>query len=132
MALDKQETSNSLFGNIKKATKQPPKEVIPASLGGLEVKSELVAPTNEEWEFIERITLPLSVEQKEGVDRIAKNIMRNRSKSPFNKEKRERITANTIIRVLIDNLLEKEELLAGAAVNTEEEARLWVKRVFKD
>ena len=54
--------------------------------------------------------------------------MRNRSKASPSKEKRERIIANTLIRTLIDHLLEKEDLCAGITANNEEGIRQWVKK----
>ena len=129
MALDKQETKNSLFGNIKKTLK-PPEEVLKSNPEIISTKTDAIS-NRTQLEIIERVTLPLSIEQKEGLDRLAKKIMRNRSNNPFHKENRERITANTIIRALIDTLLEKEYLFEGVTANNEEEAKRLVKGALK-
>lgn len=136
MALDKQKTSDSLFKNFNKAKNVSNVAVIDKPRERSQDDSIDPAPVENnlqpKWKTLEKVAVLLSVEQRDGIERIAKNIMRNRAKRSINSEKRERITANTIIRALIDTLLEKETLASGLAANAEEEVRDWLKRILKD
>jgi len=129
VALDRQETRDTLFGR-KRVPLNPPEEVVKILPDQMSVKADPISNDNP-WEYIERVTVPLRVEQKEGIDRIAKNIMRNRAKGPFHNEGNERITGNTIIRALIDCLLEKESLLISITAKNEEEAKNLVRKALK-
>jgi hypothetical protein len=46
-------------------------------------------------------------------------------------EEKERITANTILRSLIDNFLEVEDSLQLETLTSEKEVKEWISKVFK-
>jgi hypothetical protein len=136
MALDTKETQNSLFGGLKKKKEETP---------AVKIKSE--APTESEsqpkgssvtvkeskakWQQLDKVTVLLTTEQKEGLDRVAKKLMKFRSNQLKGIEEKERITANTILRSLIDNFLEQEDVLQLETLTSEKEVREWTSKVFK-
>lgn len=127
MAIDKEETKNSLFGNIKKQTKtndRPEKE---------DTKEASLTPQNQlaKWETLDRVTVLLTEEQKDGLDRLARKLMKFRVRETKGNPTKERITANTIIRALIDNLLERESDVPLEVVISEEELKIWTSKLFK-
>jgi hypothetical protein len=65
--------------------------------------------------FTERVTLQISPEMRDDVERIARELQRSKT------SKKERITGNTVMRVAIRLLTEKFELKGIAAPNNEEE-----------
>ncbi len=65
--------------------------------------------------YSERVTLKLSVEMRDALDALAKELQRRRT------SKDERITSNTVMRVAINALLGSLELQPGESVNTEQE-----------
>jgi len=89
-------------------------------------------PTDQlaKWKTLDRITVLLTEDQKTGLDRIARKIMKFRSKAPCGNDK-ERITTNTLIRVLIENFLESQVNLPMEFIFSEEELKIWAKKVFK-
>lgn len=146
MALDTEQTKNSLFGNIKKQSlKSVSVEELPvAPIQNRIEKVQPIAvkePQREEksdaepqedtilakWQTLDRVTVLLSEEEKEGLDKLSKKIMKYRAKDTRGKKEKERITANTIIRALIDNLLECEDKLEMTVLETEEDVRAWIK-----
>ena len=76
------------------------------------------------------MTVLLSTEQKEGLDKIAKKVMKYRSDATKGSQEKERITANTLMRVLIDAFLERENQLPIEVITNEETARKWVEKLF--
>jgi hypothetical protein len=65
--------------------------------------------------FTERVTLQLSTGMRDAVDALARDLQRRRT------AKDERITANTVMRVAINILLERFELGADDVANSEGE-----------
>ncbi len=65
--------------------------------------------------FTERVTLQLSPEMRDDVERLARELQRTKT------SKQERITANTVMRVAIRLLTGHFEVRPGEAPNTEEE-----------
>lgn len=125
MAIDQEETKNTLFGNIKKhaKVKDSPKEEV-----RIESKKE-AQPAK--WETLDRVTVLLTEEQKDGLDKLARKLMKFRARETRGNPGKERITANTFIRVLIDNLLEREAGLPLEVISSEEELKLWTSKLFK-
>jgi hypothetical protein len=82
------------------------------------------------WQTLDKVMVLLTTEQKEGLDRIAKRIMKFRSKEIKGQEK-ERITANTLIRALVDNFLKHEESVQLEVVTSEDDVKEWVRKLFK-
>lgn len=127
-AIDKKSVGDSLFKNFtKQETAQREK---PAA-------REIVAePALEERHLskyltLQRVTVLFDEPQKEGLDLLARKIMRHRSLNSKEKRKKERITANTIVRALVDCLLEKEQNVELPIIYTEAEAKSWVRDLLK-
>jgi hypothetical protein len=74
--------------------------------------------------FPKRITLPLNREQDDFLDSLAKDFQARRT------NKIEAITANTIIRCLINTLMDVD-FRAGDVANTEQELEQVIKGKFK-
>lgn len=134
MALDKDATKDSLFGGLKKTAKHAPAEETivvqpsPAPSASITTQDPATAP---KWQQLDKVTVLLTAEEKEGIDRIARRLMKHRSNALKGKQDKERITANSLIRCLIDVFLEKEESLELEIITSENEVREWVRKVFK-
>ncbi len=110
-----------------KAPRKPP-EI--KELSNEEPKQSPIEASSQ-WPTHERQTIILTIRQKEELDRLAKQIMRSRLRHTFQKvTERECVTANTLIRALIDILLENREFPIPPEINTEEEARSWLKTLL--
>ncbi len=126
MAIDQEETQNSLFGNIKKQVKPAEK-----------IKEQTHFETNEledlspKWSTFDRISVLLTEKQKDGLNNLARRLMKFRVKETRGNPTKERITANTLIRVLVDNFLEKEAELPLEIICSEEELKLWTGKLLK-
>ena len=81
-------------------------------------------PEAKEPVYSERLTLPPDEELRDGLDALARELQRSRTK------KIERITVNTVIRSACRLVLEHAELREGDVANTEEEVlKLLLRRV---
>ena len=80
---------------------------------------------------LERVIALLTSTQKDSVDDLARQIMRFRSRSTSLKEDRERITANTVYRALVDNFISRLDLLKMVEIQNEEELKEWIGLLFK-
>ena len=65
--------------------------------------------------FTERVTLQISPEMRDDVDSLARNLQRAKTR------KDERITANTVMRVAIQLLIDNYRFQTGDVVNSEQE-----------
>jgi len=143
MAINPQDTKNSLFGGLKKEPKaeaiiiQPESEQIEdtiaikeesANVTPQEVKENIPEPALPKWASLDKVTVLLTTEQKEGLDRVAKKIMKYRSRDLKGIDAKERITANMLIRALVENFLSKEERFPTEILSSEEDVYEWVKR----
>ncbi len=132
MALDIGEAKNSLFGNMKSSAKkvEPEDELLK-----FDKPEEINTPESEQgnpkWQTLDKVTVLLTTEQKIGLDRIAKNIMKFRSKELKGNDEKERITANTLIRALVENLISIEASILMEVMSSENDVQKWVKRLFK-
>lgn len=137
MALDTGKAKDSLFGNIKKPKEETPTIEIPEAktepvLTQQEQKGDVVGKESKpKWQQLDKVTVLLSTEQKEGLDRVAKKLMKFRSNELRGIEEKERITANTILRSLIDNFLCLEDSLQLETLTSEKEVKEWIAKVFK-
>ena len=149
MAIDTGETKNSLFGGIKKTAKQS--STIDAVVLKKEETQENITEIKEQkkqedavytlagetiqpkWQTFDKVTALLTSEQKEGLDRIAKKIMKFRSKVLKGESEKERITANMLMRALINNFLQMEESSQTQMeiLSSEKDVNEWVKKMFK-
>lgn len=136
MAINPQETKNSLFGGLKKdpiviqpeyqaPSEEINKEVVPVEENSID--SDQALP---KWQSLDKVTALLTTEQKEGLDRVAKKIMKYRSRDLKGNDSKERITANTLIRGLIENFLALEGALKMEILSSEEDVHAWIKDVF--
>lgn len=152
MAIDTNETKDSLFGNFKKISKPSPfsKEVKTDSETGQEIEDVSVFPATgksaaakllpvnlagseimPKWQSFDKVTALLTSDQKNGLDQIAKKLMKYRSRELKGIEEKERITANTIIRALIENFLKVENFIDLEVLSSEADVLEWVKKAFK-
>jgi hypothetical protein len=143
MAIDTGKTKDSLFGNIAKKGAPKPQPQEPDAKQ--EVEAQKPPPPQEmakadppakessppKYQTFAKVTALLTTEQKDGLDRIAKKIMRHRAKEIKGQDNRERITANTLIRALIDNFLDREEAAQVEVLSSEEDAHAWVRKVLR-
>lgn len=148
MAIDTSETKNSLFGSFRKPAKQTSpadlcssqKEEIQGNNTDIKEKIKQEDPlyTTEEvaiqpkWQTFDKVTALLTSEQKEGLDRVAKKLMKFRSKALKGENEKERITANTLMRALINKFLQMEELTQMEILSSEEDVRAWIGKMFKN
>lgn len=135
MAINKQEAADSLFGMVKKTTvekEKPTSKMIPIEQHPKEAsQSNLVAAAESKWKNHEKVTVVFTFDQKEGLDRLAKQIQRNRPKHTFEQvNNRERITANTLLRALVDLFLEEGPFSEPPEINNEVEVKEWLRKVF--
>jgi hypothetical protein len=78
------------------------------------------------------VTTLLTEEQKEGLDRVARKIMKYRASSMKGQSEKERITANTLIRALIESFLKKEGKASMEILASEEDVQKWVEDVLNE
>jgi mannitol/fructose-specific phosphotransferase system IIA component (Ntr-type) len=143
MALDP-ETRNSLFGGLKQSLKEQPKKEIPhvELTGNLEetqqpevAKKTAVAPARKQkspkWQTLDKVTVLLTTEQKEGLDRVARKLMRYRSSELKGRDDKERITANTLIRGLVEVFLQSERAIQLETLSSEDDVCEWLAKNFK-
>lgn len=125
MVIDPEETKRSLFGGLrnsatsktKKSEPSKDKEIQPASL--------------PKWKRLEKVTVLLTNEQRDAIEDIARQVMRFRSKESQPTSDRERITANTVVRALLDGFICKAPALEMESISNEEDLKRWVGRLFK-
>lgn len=96
----------------------------------LDIKLEQHSIYKPKWQSLDKVTVLLSTEQKEGLDKIAKKIMKYRSDATKGSQEKERVTANTLMRVLVDAFLERESQLEMEVIIDEEAARKWIEKLF--
>ncbi len=128
MALDKG-AGDSLFGSLKKPAAERV-EVTPEKDTDA-IKAVQAEPTAK-WQTLDKVTVLLTTEQKEGLDRVAKKLMKYRSKDLKGNESKERITANTLMRALIENFLDMEEAMQLEVLSSEDDVHKWVSNAFKN
>lgn len=146
MALDTGKAKDSLFGNIKKANEEQsvPHEMKSETVIHQENKAVLFSETEKKlqnegngsetlakWQQFDKVTALLTGSQKEGLDRIAKKLMKFRSKQLKGNEEKERITANTLIQALIENFLRFEDSLELEVLVSEDDVCNWLSRIIK-
>lgn len=143
MAIDTESTKNKLFAGLQ-TNKEIPAVLVLSSIDQAAAVNQNISEKIEslskpiaegekipKWQSLDKVTALLTTEQKEGLDRVAKKLMKFRSKDLKTKDDRERITTNTIIRSLIENFLKKEEMLELKSLSSEEEVTHWIEGVFK-
>lgn len=156
MAIDIDESKNTLFGNIKKSdtstsfpanstqktsiveeniarrdTIEQTKESPDIPSRASQQLQEFSAHSKAKWHSFDKVTALLTTEQKEGLDRVARKIMKFRAIELKGKDDKERITANTLIRALIENFLRTEESLKMEVLSSEDDIHEWVRGIFK-
>jgi hypothetical protein len=82
------------------------------------------------WETLDRVTVLLTEEQKEGLDKLARRLMKFRAKETRGNPDKERITSNSIIRALIDIFLEHATDTPLEVISSEEDLKVWVYTVL--
>lgn len=157
MAIDIQETQNSLFGNIPKTARiealnpefeQQADTPVEQEAEQEEAKSKAQAhqsysaetrpderqesvPTGPKYSELDKATVLLYPDQKESLERWARRLMKHRSKA-MKGESKERLTSNSFIRSLIDLALERESKLDLAFIHDENDLQAWLSQLFRD
>ena len=103
MAIDREETKNSLFGGFQKSVTSKVKEFGSSGKKTEVSKGKLVTPKLPKWKTLEKVTVLLSSEQKDLMDDVARRLMRFRQKEGSSDNETERITANSVVRGILDN-----------------------------
>ena len=125
MVIDPEETKKSLFGGLKSPTPKVHKPVTPEVI-------DSVTQTLPKWKTLEKVTVLLTNQQRDAIEDLARTIMRKRSHAGISsKEDRERITANTVVRALIDNLIETAPSLKMQEIRNEDELKSWLRQLFE-
>lgn len=158
MAIDQQETKNALFGNFpklkaeeqeKKGSKKATQQLsnIPSlnevekareALPSMQVPEKTIvtnsAPLAQpvKADPFERFFVRMTCEQRDGMDSVARKLMRFRPKPDGDGSERERITANCILRTLVDHFMERYPSLEMRSIMTVEDLYEWVGQVFRD
>jgi hypothetical protein len=129
-ALDVQNASDTLFGNIKKQAKTK-KDILPPEVTENVIsvsKTSTITLKNE----VDKVTVFISSEQKDFLESVAKKVMRNRPKNQTPELRKERITSNTILRALLQNFLRCDHLLDDKLIYNEADAVKWLEKVFSE
>ena len=121
VGIDPEETKRSLFGGLKHA--KPPKSETS------EVKNSRSSSVPK-WKTLEKVTVLLTNQQRDAIEDTARQIMRHRSQGDVKSEERERVTANTVVRALIDNFIERSSSLKMESITNEEEVKSWIRQLF--
>lgn len=141
--IDTTATKNSLFGGLKveakpleivteaKAVPEEKPVLVKIIEADSKTKPEQVKSNNSKWQTLDKVNVLLTTDQKDGLDRVAKKIMKHRSKQLKGRDGKERITANTLIRALIDHFLELEGSFETEVMLSEKDVQEWVRSVFK-
>ena len=121
MAIDPEETKRSLFGGLRNSQTSK----VNKSAASKE------PPFLPKWKRLEKVTVLLTNEQRDAIEDLARQVMRFRSKESISKEDRERITANTVVRALLDSFICKASSLEMEAISNEDELKEWLGSLFK-
>ena len=123
MVFDAEEAKRSLFGGLSSSpTSKVKKGATPKAKN---------TDTLPKWKRLEKVTVLLTNEQRDAVEDIARQVMRFRSKESSSTEDRERITANTVVRAVLDSFICKASSLEMKAISNEEELKHWLECLFK-
>jgi hypothetical protein len=137
MALDKSQV-NSLFGGAKGAPhKNSHIDEKGENQNSIEHQEDPVEELESEdssqpkYDTLDKVTVLLKPEHKEALDRAAKKILRYRSKKLKGSSDKERITANTLIRCLVEIFLCAESKGEMEILRSEKEAQAWVSKTLE-
>lgn len=127
-AIDPEDTKNKLFGSIKKA-----QEPVAAPKAKRAKNPEAVDTTPGDipkWKTLDKVTVLLTSEQRDGMEDIARKLMRFRPKLEKVGGERERITANTVFRALVESFLDRVDGLPMDVIQNEAELKAWLSKLF--
>jgi hypothetical protein len=105
-----------------KAVREIPAAAMKRGTGGNEKSEE--AGFRKADIFTERVTLQISPEMRDDVERIARELQRSKT------SKKERITGNTVMRVAIRIITERFQLTPGQVPNDEKELFEFLERAL--
>jgi len=125
MVIDPEETKRSLFGGLRNSATSKPKKSEPSK------DKEIQSSSLPKWKRLEKVTVLLTNEQRDAIEDIARQVMRFRSKESQASSDRERITANTVVRALLDGFICKASALEMESISNEDDLKRWVGRLFK-
>jgi hypothetical protein len=126
MAIDREETKNLLFGGL---SQRGTSKVLEKQSS--HVKDDSSTSKVPKWKTLEKVTVLLTSEQKDAMDETARTLMRFRHKETPSLDDKERITANSVVRAILDNAIERLACLEVRSIRTEEGLREWVASIFK-
>lgn len=151
MAINTEDTKNSLFGGLSKAASREVKNsstsIKPNTVSSGEfnlatqevicansvVKSTqgTVDPYIPKWQTFEKVTVLLTTDQRDAVEEFSRKIMRQRKSKLKDLDSPERITSNSIIRAILDNAIERIKNVETPALANEESLKIWMSALFK-
>jgi hypothetical protein len=131
MAIDREETKNQLFGGFKKRKTSEVPDVGSCVEKVEPFDDKLGTSKLPKWKTLEKVTVLLTSEQKDQMDDLARKLMRFRNKGGGSLDDKERITANSVVRVILDNVIERIDLLELQKIRTEDELKSWMSGLFK-
>jgi len=94
------------------------------------VKKIKIVESRANYEKLYPMALRVTSEQNLELKRLETLIMRNRVRDPENTE-RERITANTIIRALLSNFINRSDDIDFSDIDNEEDLTSKIEKIFK-
>jgi hypothetical protein len=125
MVIDPEEIKRSLFGGLRNSATPKVDKRATSKVADMEPASL------PKWKRLEKVTVLLTNEQRDAIEDIARQVMRFRSKEPQSASDRERITANTVVRALLDGFICKVPSLEMESISNEDDLKRWVGRLFK-
>lgn len=125
MIIDAEETKKSLFGGLKESL--PSTSIAPKT----QEVTKSGTPNIPKWKTLEKVTVLLTNQQRDAVEDLARTIMRHRTSNDKSSIDRERITANTVVRVLIDNLIDIIPTLKIRNIDNEAELKIWLQQMLQ-
>lgn len=124
MVIDAEETKRSLFGGLKSSPAPKVEKVATSKVK--KVESEAIP----KWKRLEKVTVLLTNEQRDAIEDLARQVMRFRSKGSSPSSERERITANTVVRAMLDTMMEKVSVLDMESISNEDDLKQWLQRLM--
>jgi hypothetical protein len=136
--IDKGETKKLLQGITANPTPEvsepPTQEVKESTTSELEEFGTSAVEEEEtqelpKWKTLEKVTALITPKQRDALDRVAKGAMRNRYRIPH--KGRERITANTVLRALLEILADEIPTVEIPPLNNEDSVTDWIRLLFR-
>ncbi|HEY4830951.1 MAG TPA: hypothetical protein VIH61_00085 [Waddliaceae bacterium] len=125
-AINQEDTKNTLFGNCKNTSKEVIVPQQPQRLNETATGQKIA-----KYQNYDKVTALLTPEQKLGLDRVVKRIMKHRASALKGSADKERITANTLLRALIEHFLKSEPGKQMDVLACEEDVYKWITKLYE-